>query len=557
MSSLHLAWMHTRRSMDKQEASLEQQRAECQRRAIEMGAQIVREFTSHAGHVSGLDLEQDRGFQEMCRAAEAPNHGIKYLFIYDTARFGRMRARRKIYWEEMLRNCGISIVYVGENFRNDGSLGDELLQYISHAEAHQYSLRLSKSTIRGCKHHAQLGRSCGGSAPYGFARAIVDQHGQVVKVLARGEHKADKQQHVVWVLGATGEVDVVVWIFERFANGNGLGAIVDELNRREVPSPYGKTWAKSTVRAILLNPAYQGKRVYFRRAYHERGEGAKRHVRPRDEWIEVQNAHPVIVAKELFDKVQARFRVRKMGEGRRHDSQHLLSGFIKCARCGHTFGARLKSEAGRKVLVYECLGYSSKGKHVCSSCTIKAGMLDDFTNKAVAEALVRLKGSLRVKTRLQGRLDQLGGADGAVRAKAIEQELAQKKTELGNVGKALRLAPESPTVHAELKKVEEELRRLEGHLKEAQNATQSPIDAEAASREMLSYLAEATSLYRHGTIQERKAVLRAFLAKVEVRPQERQARFKFYKVPVFPIKKEAGPKGAGGSSYYDGCGGWI
>ncbi len=150
-----------------------------------------------------------------------------------------------------------------------------------------------------------------------------------MKVLTRGQHKADKLEHVVWVLGAPGEVEIVRWIFEQYAMGNGLRSIVNELNRRKVPSPYNKDWAKSTVRSILLNPAYLGRRVYFKRAYHERGPDARKHIRPRDEWIETPTAHPAIITQELFDKVQSRFRIRKMGEGRRH-----VNGPVRARRPG-------------------------------------------------------------------------------------------------------------------------------------------------------------------------------------------------------------------------------
>jgi len=71
----------------------------------------------------------------------------------------------KIYWEQRFKkHGGIQIIYVHGDFKNDGSLSDTLLKVVKHAEAHEYSMKLSEVTLRGAKSHAALGHSAGGAA---------------------------------------------------------------------------------------------------------------------------------------------------------------------------------------------------------------------------------------------------------------------------------------------------------------------------------------------------------------------------------------------------------
>lgn len=90
-------WAFYRRSTSMQEVSIEDQRAACREKAAQMGWIIVREFIPPKGYASGLTIERDPAFQEMLRAAEGGNHGVKHLVIYNVSRFGRVSPEDKIY----------------------------------------------------------------------------------------------------------------------------------------------------------------------------------------------------------------------------------------------------------------------------------------------------------------------------------------------------------------------------------------------------------------------------------------------------------------------------
>src|SRR5215467_12032896 len=225
------AWAFYRRSTDKQELSIEDQRKEVRAFAQQRGWQIVREFEPHLGYGSGLTIDRDSAFLEMVRMAEHEPHGAMYLLVYDVSRFGRLQPEDKIYWERRFKKQGgIQIIYVKDDFRNDGSIGDILTKVVKHSEAHQYSVKLSEVTLRGSKSHAALGHSAGGAAPFGYDRLEIDPDGNPVRVMnSSNDWKSNKLHRVIWAPSPV-KAPIVRWVFESYEQGTGLNLIVQQLN---------------------------------------------------------------------------------------------------------------------------------------------------------------------------------------------------------------------------------------------------------------------------------------------------------------------------------------
>ena len=116
------------------------------------------------GFGSGLTIDRDESFLEMVRLAERGGHDVRHLVVYDVSRFGRLPAKLKIYYEQHFLRFGIRVVYAKDDFKNDGTIGDDITQMVKHSEAHQFSIKLSELTLRGAKSHAALGHSAGGES---------------------------------------------------------------------------------------------------------------------------------------------------------------------------------------------------------------------------------------------------------------------------------------------------------------------------------------------------------------------------------------------------------
>ena len=105
------------------------------------------------------------------------------------------------------------------------------------------------------------------------------------------------------------EAKIVREIFERYCAGDSQTAICDSLNERNVPPPgkSNKKWYPSSLQTILRNEKYKGD-VLTQKTYcsnlleHKRvkntGQVAQHYL---------QDHHPAIVDRDLFDRVQAEY----------------------------------------------------------------------------------------------------------------------------------------------------------------------------------------------------------------------------------------------------------
>lgn len=138
-------------------------------------------------------------------------------------------------------------------------------------------------------------------------------------------------------------------IYREYLSGKGLAELARELNGEGIPSPKqhkinkgllrgekeksieGKTyfWLPTTLHQILQNETYAG--VLSSSAYKSGPLGSgKRVFVPEDERVRVENAHPAIIGKDAFRKVQEKMHTKKRGE----EKQFLLKGLVRCGECG-------------------------------------------------------------------------------------------------------------------------------------------------------------------------------------------------------------------------------
>src|SRR2546426_3603539 len=169
-----------------------------------------------------------------------------------------------------------------------------------------------------------------------------------------------------------------------YADGASLSGIADKLKTSKVPGPFdvypnrgGITyWTPSTVRAILLNPAYIGRVVWDRR----KNVGKKvnpnnpdkyiviREIRSRDEWSVKEQKCPALVDRATWDAVQQR--MIRHGPRTPGDSPYLLTGLIRCATCDNLVtgggGSRKGAADPTKYRFYRCRGALRGNPPVCA-----------------------------------------------------------------------------------------------------------------------------------------------------------------------------------------------
>ena len=163
---------------------------------------------------------------------------------------------------------------------------------------------------------------------------------------------------------------MIAEMFDRFLAGAGYKEIANELNRAGGPPPpshvdskrntSGK-WAKTTIKSMLENPTYTD-RLYWNRLdsrAHKQGVGPVVR-REKDEWVEADERHEVLISDEQFERAQAEMQRRSTGQGgnRRRRPQkrpYLLRGIVHCAT-GHN-PLRMQGRARRGEPTYYTCGY--------------------------------------------------------------------------------------------------------------------------------------------------------------------------------------------------------
>ena len=195
------------------------------------------------------------------------------------------------------------------------------------------------------------------------------------------------------------EARVVRQIFESVGRDRlSIGEVCRRLLREGIPSPRGKSyWDRSTVWAILRNPAYKGSAAFGKtrsgprrarlRAYRGQAEQPRRAYAlydvPCDEWTFIPV--PAIVDEDLFNAAaeqRAENRHRRQQQQRR--GRHLLQGLLACACCGHAFYGKpvsLSSGKGKRrdYAYYRCIGtdaYRFGGHRICQNKQVRTDLLE-------------------------------------------------------------------------------------------------------------------------------------------------------------------------------------
>lgn len=148
-----------------------------------------------------------------------------------------------------------------------------------------------------------------------------------------------------------------------------MGTIRDYLNSNNIPtanqSRYNKDsfWENKTIKNILRNKVYIGITEQNKRSrisYKNR----KLKNNPKEQWNVVENTHPPIIDKNVFDRVQKMIIVQSYNRNEKKNT-FLLDGLLFCYECHHKIGVRGKKN-GHYYMV--CNNYRRNSKlGLCTS----------------------------------------------------------------------------------------------------------------------------------------------------------------------------------------------
>src|SRR3989454_6697118 len=247
---------YLRRSTNRQEQSIGDQRSAIERYAQEHGFGVLRFYTDDA--VAGTTTNGRKAFLQLLKDAESDARDFRTVLVYDIKRFGRVDTDEAGHYRYLLRKHGVEVVYVAEGFQ--GNTTDSLILGVKQWLGREEVRDLSKVTIRGLLSLSEGGWWMGGLPPYGYdllyhdgtgkpyqkvrfipsgEKQVFSAEGSLVRTVPRGEHLSTaKSDRAKLVPSAPDRVRTVQKIFEMYGDlGMGLRAIAARLNEQKIPSP--------------------------------------------------------------------------------------------------------------------------------------------------------------------------------------------------------------------------------------------------------------------------------------------------------------------------------
>jgi len=414
---------YARRSTDLQERSIPDQKAYVEKWAAENGYEVVRWYVDDA--ISGTSAKGRQSFERMIKAAEN-GRDFDAVLCYDISRFSRGGTNETGFYLHRLTQVGVQAIFCAEGIP-EGDEG-ELLQGVKSWQARQYSVKLSRDTIRGSISNIMERRSApGGIPPFGYDKQHQTASGQVlrtfrwlpdgskqefspegklVRILGTDETVKKAKSDIVRYVPSTPErVAVVHRIFRQCREGYGYRYVAARLNEEGVASHDGGQWNASQIKRIIENPAYRGALAWNRRTIGKLhgvdGEGRLRpkrggggdHSNPKDDWYVVEGVHEPLVTPEEFEQAQRAVVKRRWAGGQaRPTNRSLLSGLIICRHCGHHFLQKtvnsMSGGVAKRYRYYTDGGYNRGGRATCALTNIPADALDAFVVGKVRDVLI-------------------------------------------------------------------------------------------------------------------------------------------------------------------------
>jgi len=163
------------------------------------------------------------------------------------------------------------------------------------------------------------------------------------------------------------EAEIVLRIYRLFLSGQTPHGIKRILEEDGILSPGGKqTWTTTTILSILTNEKYKGDAL-LQKTFCTDFLTKKMKVNEGEvPQYYVENSHPAIVTKEMFEEVQQEL-ARRKAQGRNHRGTSCFAGKLVCECCGQLYGSKVwhSTDKYRKV-IWRC-NLKYKGAEKCAT----------------------------------------------------------------------------------------------------------------------------------------------------------------------------------------------
>jgi site-specific DNA recombinase len=473
---------------------------------------------------------------------------IESVLIYSPDRLSRKYAYQVLLVEEFARH-GVEIVFIKSPRASTPE--EQLLLQFQGMIAEYERAQIAERTRRGKRHRAKAGSvNVLSGAPYGF------------RYVKKTETSASYYEIIEQ------EAGVIRKVFELYTGSwFSIGGVVGWLNDQGIPTRKKiSRWERSTVWAMLRNPAYVGRACFGKtesvprqritRPLRQRGGYSPRcssnRERPKQEWIEIPV--PAIIDEETFALAAERLEQNKRFSARRTIEPTLLSGMLVCGECGYAYYRSSTRTSSRKIYYYRCLGsddYRHANGRICQSKPIRQDYLDGIVWQQVVELL---EDPALIRQEIQRRLQKIQESNPTKKRKEIiDREITRHQKGIEKLLDAYQeglleldeLRSRMPNLRKRSEALQAELRSLETITADQQTFLRLAENIEGFLQRLRS---------NAGTLDviERQKILRLVVKEIQIHKEAIKIR---HSIPVTRIVAPSGPSERDNASSYLLCSG--
>lgn len=322
-------------------------------------------YAKYALNIDKYEIFEDAGysakntdrpaFQQMM--ARLRTGEFSHLVVWKIDRISRnLLDFAEMYAE--IKKLGITFVSKNEQFDTSNAMGEAMLKIIlvfAELERNMTSERVTAVMLA----RASNGQWNGGKVPYGY--------------------DYDKETGTFSINEA--EASVINMIYDTYERVQSLLAVARTLNEKGILPRSGTPWNPTTISTMLKNPFYTGA---YRYNYHDEsksgGNTSNKFLKPKDDWILVQDHHPAIIPAERQERVCAILEDNRRSNKRSsktyvRKNTHIFAGVLYCGYCGSQMQSTVDRERadGYRPSIYAC---SRKRR------------FDDCENKYISDVVV-------------------------------------------------------------------------------------------------------------------------------------------------------------------------
>jgi site-specific DNA recombinase len=323
------------------------------------------------------------------------------------------------------------------------------------------------------------------------------------------------------------EAEIVRTIFDLYVTKRlGTKAVANWLNAHGHRTRAGRLWSLVTAFDVLRNPVHIG-RIRFRGESYE-------------------GPHAALVDVATFEEAQRTLAARAgtAWKRRSNTSEYLLSGLVRCSRCGNRYLGTVAHGRRGAYRYYTCFSRNRYGRHGCQADRLPAEALE----RAVLESI---RGTYAdtdlIERALAGARQRADAAVPSVRA-----ELRSVEAKIGKAEQALERyfnAFESGTLTGRrfagrVEELEARLAEVRKRREEIQDELERETVREPSQTDLRGAIGAIAEAMESGNPSQRKALLQELVS--EIRVESRDAIFPTYRLPNGPVRVISGVVGRGG-----------